>query len=56
MNAEEKYCNARSAAESAIGDMLKAGQAAGFTNEQILDDIKDALYNNDVKVEITEAT
>lgn len=54
MNAEENYCNSRCDAEAAIGDMLKAGQAAGFTNDQILDDIKDALFNSGVKVEITE--
>lgn len=52
MDAEQKYCSDRSDAESAIGDMFKSGQAAGFSNEQILDDIKDAIYNNGVKVEI----
>lgn len=53
MNAEEQYCTDRSDMESAIGDMLKSGERAGFTTEQILDDIKDALYNSGVKVEIT---
>lgn len=56
MDAEQKYCSDRSDAGSAIGAMLKSGQAAGFTNDQILDDIKDALYDYGVKVEITEAS
>lgn len=54
MNYEERYCQERSDAESAISDMLHTGSLCGFTQQQILDDIKDALYNNGVKVEITE--
>jgi hypothetical protein len=53
-NKEEQYCIDRSDCESAISDLFSSGQAAGLTNEQILSDVKDALYNIGVKVEIIE--
>lgn len=54
IKAEEKFCEVRSDTESAIDDLFKAGEAAGFTAEQVLDDIADAIFNaKGIKVNIS---
>lgn len=48
----ESYCTERSNTESVLSDLFKAGRANSLTDSEILDDLKDCLYNIDVKAEI----